>query len=85
MNNSSYLILRPILKQHAKLRVSSDQLSDDTNLFEAGLDSLAMVNVMLAIEDAFQVELPDSMLSRETFSSIASLRRAVEQLQSASP
>lgn len=84
MDNSSYLILRPILKQHAKLRVSSDQLSDDTNLFEAGLDSLAMVNVMLAIEDAFQVELPDSMLSRETFSSIASLRRAVEQLQSAS-
>ncbi len=84
MNDSSYLILRPILKQHAKLRVSSDQLSDDTNLFEAGLDSLAMVNVMLAIEDAFQVELPDAMLSRETFSSIASLRRAVERLQSAS-
>lgn len=84
MNDSSYLILRPILKQHAKLRVSNDQLSDDTNLFEAGLDSLAMVNVMLAIEDAFQVELPDAMLSRETFSSIASLRRAVERLQTAS-
>ncbi len=84
MNSSSDVMLRPILKQHAKLRVSSDQLSDDTNLFEAGLDSLAMVNVMLAIEDAFQVELPDAMLSRETFSSIASLRRAVERLQSAS-
>jgi len=40
-----------------------------------------MVNVMLAIEDAFQVELPDAMLSRETFSTIASLCRVVERLQ----
>ncbi len=58
-----------------------DQLPDDANLFEAGLDSLAMVNVMLAIEDAFQVELPDAMLSRETFSTIASLCHVVERLQ----
>lgn len=63
------------------MRVSIDQLPDDANLFEAGLDSLAMVNVMLAIEDAFQVELPDAMLSRETFSTIASLCRVVERLQ----
>ncbi len=81
MKNPSALTLRAILKQHAKLRVSMDQLPDDANLFEAGLDSLAMVNVMLAIEDAFQVELPDAMLSRETFSTIASLCHVVERLQ----
>lgn len=81
MKNPSALTLRAILKQHAKLRVSIDQLPDNANLFEAGLDSLAMVNVMLAIEDAFQVELPDAMLSRETFSTIASLCRVVERLQ----
>jgi acyl carrier protein len=73
--------IRALLKQHARLRVSVEQLPEDANLFEAGLDSLAMVNLMLAIEDNFGVELPDAMLSRDTFSTVASLRRAIEHLQ----
>ena len=36
--------------------------------------------LMLALEDGFEIEFPDSMLSRKTFGSIASLAAAVEQL-----
>jgi len=36
---------------------------------------------MLALENAFDVEFPDEMLTRSTFASIASIRNALEQLQ----
>jgi acyl carrier protein len=39
------------------------------------------VNVMLALEDAFDVEFPDSMLKRSVFESIAGIAAAVGELQ----
>ncbi len=75
--------IRTLLKRHARLHYSAEYLPDHASLFEAGLDSFAIVNLMLAIEDDFGVELPDSMLSRETFASVASLRNAVAHLQAA--
>ena len=35
---------------------------------------------MLALEEAFEIEFPDSMLSRKTFRSVASLAAAVDEL-----
>lgn len=72
--------LRQILKTHGRLGDVADTIADTGDLFEAGLDSLAIVNVMLAVEEKFDIELPDEMLSRQTFSSIAMLRKAVEQM-----
>jgi acyl carrier protein len=39
------------------------------------------VNVMLALESAFDVEFPDRMLRRGVFESVASIRRALEELR----
>lgn len=72
--------LRDILKTHGRLSVSTDRLGRDDNLFNAGLSSLATVNLMLAIEDTFEVEIPDDRLSRATFSSIGSLCDLVRDL-----
>jgi len=36
---------------------------------------------MLAIEDAFDIEFPDALLSRKTFRSIDALAVAIERLQ----
>jgi acyl carrier protein len=36
---------------------------------------------MIALEDAFGIEFPDSMLRRSTFSSVEAIRAAVEQLR----
>ena len=52
-----------------------------TDLFSAGLDSLAVVNIMLAIEDMFEVEFRDDLLNRASFSSIAALENAVRASQ----
>jgi acyl carrier protein len=44
------------------------------------MTSHASVNVMLALEAQFDVEFPDAMLKRGVFSSIATIRDALESL-----
>jgi len=73
--------IRPIVAEHARLRVTVDQLADDTDLYEAGLTSLSTVNLMLALEEHFDVEFSDRMLGRKTFSSINALASAISELR----
>jgi len=73
--------VRDILAQHGRLAVPLNELLDDSDLYHAGLTSLATVSLMLALEEEFDVEFPDSMLSRKTFGSIESIVDAIESLQ----
>jgi len=73
--------IRPIVAEHARLRVNVDQLSDDADLYEAGLTSLSTVNLMLALEEHFDVEFSDRMLGRKTFSSLSALSDAIAELR----
>jgi acyl carrier protein len=72
--------IRRVLKAHARLRVDVDELSEDADLFQAGMTSHASINVMLALEDAFDVEFPDRLLSRSVFTSIGSIRAALDAI-----
>jgi acyl carrier protein len=72
--------IRNVLREHANLAVDVDILPDDGSLFDAGLSSMSTVNVMLALEDAFDVEFPESMLSRKTFESVHAITEAVSSL-----
>ena len=72
--------IRDILTQHARLSADVSTLANDSDLYAAGLTSLTTVNLMLAIEDHFDIEFPDQMLGRKTFGSIQSLCEAVEEL-----
>jgi acyl carrier protein len=73
--------IRTILREHGRLPVDVDTLAEDADLFQAGMTSHASVNVMLALEDAFDLEFPDHMLKRSVFESIGSIRGALEELQ----
>ena len=44
------------------------------------MSSHASVNVMLALEDSFDVEFPDSMLTRSAFASIGAIADGVGRL-----
>jgi acyl carrier protein len=77
---SDILAIRDILARHGRLSVDVSRLADDSDLHHAGLTSLATVNVMLALEDHFDIEFPDSMLSRKTFASCESIAEAVAEL-----
>jgi acyl carrier protein len=72
--------IRQILASHGRIPVDVGTLTDDDDLFEAGMTSHANVNVMLALEDAFDIEFPEAMLRRSTFASIAAIRDAVNGL-----
>jgi acyl carrier protein len=72
--------IRRVLKAHARLRVDVDELSEDADLFQAGMTSHASINVMLALENAFDVEFPDRLLSRSVFTSIGSIRAALDAI-----
>lgn len=73
--------IRTILAEHAKLSSDVNGLDDEADLYDAGLTSLNTVNVMLALEEAFDVEFEDDMLVRSTFQSVASLADAIDQLR----
>jgi acyl carrier protein len=73
--------IRGILADHARLPVDVATLPDDADLYQAGMTSHASVNVMLALEDAFDVEFPDHMLKRSVFESVAAIEAALTELR----
>ena len=72
--------IRGVLRDFGRLAVDVSSLTDQSNLYEAGLTSHASVTLMLALEDQFNVEFPDRMLRREAFASIAAIRTSLEEL-----
>lgn len=72
--------IRAILREHARLAVDVDKLADDADLYQAGMTSHASVNLMLALEDKFEVEFPERMLRRRAFENVAAIRGAIEEL-----
>lgn len=73
--------VRDILAKNGRLSTPVDQITDDGDLYNAGLTSLATVGVMLALEEEFDIEIPDSLLGRKTFQSIQSIADVVNQLK----
>jgi acyl carrier protein len=72
--------IRHIIKDHARLAIDFGTVTDDTDLYEAGMTSHASVNVMLALEDAFDLEFPDRLLKRNVFESIAAIQTAIQDI-----
>ncbi|WOH81858.1 acyl carrier protein [Bradyrhizobium sp. BEA-2-5] len=72
--------IRALLEQQPMISVDFNTITDDTNLYDAGLTSFATVQVMLALEEEFNIEFPEAMLTRRTFSSLANVADAVSRL-----
>ena len=72
--------IRGILAQHAKLSVDVASLSDDSDLYSAGLSSFATVQLMLALEEEFSIEIPDRLLNRRSFESVSAIAGVVHSV-----
>jgi acyl carrier protein len=72
--------IRSILVQYGNLPVGVDTIRDEDDLYQVGLTSHASVNVMLALEDEFDVEFPEVMLRKSTFESVVAIRDALGDL-----
>jgi acyl carrier protein len=71
----SGLVARLLEKRGAGRVVSREQ-----NLKDAGLTSLDMVNLMLAVEGEFDIFVPQEQMTPENFRSIAAIEALVDGL-----
>ncbi len=72
--------IRLVLAEHGRLGTDPGSIDEHADLFDAGMTSHASVNVMLALEEAFDFEFPENMLKKSTFESIAAIRAGVLQV-----
>jgi acyl carrier protein len=72
--------VRALLKTTGWLQTDIDTLANDGDLYAAGLTSHATVTLMLSLEEAFDVEFPDTLLRRRTFSSVNAIVEALTEI-----
>lgn len=58
---------------------SAGELQPDSDLFDAGLDSMAIMQLLLLVEDNYGVMPPESDLTRDNFSTPRDLARLLQQ------
>jgi acyl carrier protein len=75
--------VRNIVKNHAGVRLALDKIDDSTDLYRAGMTSQGSVVLMIALEGEFEIEFPDSMLSRDVFTSLETIASAIETVRRA--
>ncbi len=75
--------IRRLLQENGRLHTPIDTLSDNADLYEAGLTPFAAIRTMLAIEEAFDVEFPVNMLRRQSFGSINAIAGCLAELKPA--
>jgi len=72
--------IRQLIASFGGLSTDVQNVQDDADLYRVGLKSHACVELMLALEDEFQIEFSDEMLTRATFRSVNAIEKAVEAL-----
>jgi len=49
----------------------------DSNLYEAGLDSMALMQLLILVEEDYGVSIPEAALTRQNFSTVRHLSRII--------
>jgi acyl carrier protein len=70
-----------IVRQVMPEQSSNAALAADADLYDAGLTSMAMVKLMLAVEVEFDIAIPDADLHPDNFRSIAAVEALVVRLR----
>lgn len=73
-------VIREVIAHNARLVIAAEDIADDDDLHRLGLSSQGLVAVMLGLEDELGVQFPDEVLSKDTFSSIASIRDTLARI-----
>jgi acyl carrier protein len=72
--------IRDVLAAHGRMAIDPHQIDDQADLYDLGMTSHASVDVMLALEDAFDIEFPEEALKKSTFASVTNIAQVVESL-----
>lgn len=74
--------IRDVIARVLNLEIDISALDDADSLYDAGMNSHASVRLMLGLEEELDLEFPASVLRRSTFTSVRSIRAALEQIES---
>ncbi|MFJ9517211.1 phosphopantetheine-binding protein [Kitasatospora sp. NPDC101801] len=69
-----------VLREYLPLLAPGQQLLPEAQLTALGLDSLSTVQLLIGLEDALAVTIPDAMLTPENFATPAALSAALGTL-----
>ncbi|MCC0005181.1 MAG: acyl carrier protein [Methylobacteriaceae bacterium] len=73
--------IRQLIDKHARLPVKAETLAAGQDLYAAGLTSFAAVQLMLALEESFDIEFPERMLNRRSFATMESIAACIQELR----
>jgi acyl carrier protein len=69
--------IRELLTKVGGLPIAVTDIADDADLYTAGLSSFASVQLMLGLEDKFDIEFPDQFLNRKSFARISAIEQTI--------
>jgi acyl carrier protein len=69
-------LLRPFLKY-----AGDEEITPDSRLRDLGLDSMRAIELLFALEDAYDVVVPDEKLVEDTFETCDSLWTMIQELR----
>jgi acyl carrier protein len=72
-----------LLRSYLPFLPAGEELSPDLDMREFGLDSLGVVDLLVSLENTYDVRMTDEILSMDTFSTPAVLWRALSEIQDA--
>jgi acyl carrier protein len=75
-----YQSLENFIKNELLYLPKSQVLTKDVSLLALGLDSLKMFRLMVFIEENYNINIPDNMVTPSAFSSIRSIINLLESL-----
>jgi acyl carrier protein len=70
------------LIEEEQILEEAEQLSQDTDLFAHGLDSMAMMQLLLQIEAHFDIQVPPQDMTKENFGNANQIATYLNQRQS---
>ncbi len=70
--------LEAVVRPHLKFLKADDSLGIEQPLGEAGLDSMASIDLLLDLEDTFGIQIPDDELTENTFANLAEIQKLVD-------
>ena len=72
--------MHTVLRQHLRLLEQNQPIPPDADLGALGLDSMGAINLLLDLEQALDIKIPDEMLTAETFQTAALLEKTIRPL-----
>ncbi len=81
INDETGEITRGVIINVLGLSVERSELIDETNLFDLGMDSLSVVRLVLALEEALGLQIPAEDLSAELFHRLGDLTAFLGKLR----